>query len=135
MSPAVDSRADRSVQGAVAVIVLAAFVFRQIWVLPVLGVLVGAGAAFGPPGNPFHRMFAAFVSPRLSTAKTHENAATVRLQDVLCLTLLGVATLCMLIGLDAVAWIVALTEAGIAAVAATTGVHLGLIIRDRIRRS
>lgn len=135
VSPAVDSRADRTVQGAVAVILLAAFVFRQIWILPVLGVLVGAGAAFGPAGNPFHRIFAGFVSPRLSAAKSHEDAATIRLQDVLAVALLGAATLCILIGLDAVAWIVALTEAGIAAVAATTGVHLGVIVRDRIRRS
>ena len=39
----------------------------------------------------------------------------------------------MLIALNVVAWIIALVEAGVAAIAATTGVHVGVIVRDRIR--
>ena len=134
VSPAVDSRADRTVQGTVAVILLAAFVFGQTWVVPVLGVLVGAGAVFGPPGSPFHRLFEAWVSPRLSPPTTYEDAATIRVQDVLAVALLGAATLALLIALNVVVWIIALVEAGIAAVAATTGVHLGVVVRDRMRR-
>jgi len=133
-SPVVDSRADRTVQATVAVIVLAAFVFRQIWVLPILGVLVGAGAAFGPGGSPFHRVFAGYVSPRLSAPTSHEDAATIQVQDVLATALLGAATLSMLIGLNLVSWVIALVEAGVAAIAATTGVHVGVAVRDRIRR-
>jgi hypothetical protein len=133
VSPAIDSRGDRTVQGSVAVILLAAFVFRQTWVVPVLGVLVGAGAAFGPAGSPFHRVFAAWVSPRLSPPTSYEDAATIRVQDVLAVALLGTATLALLIALNAVVWIIALVEAGIAAVAATTGFHLGVVVRDRIR--
>ena len=53
----VDARADRAVQGTVAVVTLGAFVFHQPWVIPVLGVFVGAGALLGPAGNPFHRLF------------------------------------------------------------------------------
>lgn len=116
-------------------ILLAAFVFGQMWVVPVLGALVGAGAAFGPPGSPFHRVFAAYISPRLSPATSYEDAATVRVQDVLAAALLGAATLAVLITLNAFAWIIALVVAGVAAVAATTGVHLGVVIRDRMRRS
>ena len=130
----VDSRADRTVQALIAVIVLAAFVFRQIWILPVLGVLVGAGAAFGPQGNPLHRLFAAWVAPRLPAARSHEEASALRVQDAFATALLALATLAMVIGLNAVAWIIALVEAGVAAVAATTGVHLGVMVRDRIRR-
>jgi hypothetical protein len=128
--PPVDSRADRTAQGVVAVVLLAAFVFRQMWVIPVLAVLVGAGAAFGPIGNPFLRLFAAFVEPRLSRPKTFEDPATLRAQDVLAVALLGVAILALLISLNVVTWVVGLVEAGVAA----TGVHVGVAVRDRIRR-
>lgn len=132
-TPEVDSRADRTAQGIVAVVLLAAFVFRQIWVVPVLAVLVGAGAAFGPGGNPFLRLFTGFVSPRISKPANFEDPTTVRVQDVLAVALLGVAILAVLISLNVVAWIIALVEAGIAVVAATTGVHVGVTARDRIR--
>ena len=115
-------------------ILLAAFVFRQAWVVPVLGVLVGAGAAFGPAGNPFHRLYAAFVAPRLSKPATFEDPVTVRVQDMLTVALLGVVTLALLISLNPVSWVIALAAAGVAATAATTGVHVGLAVRDLIRR-
>lgn len=117
-----------------AVVLLSAFVFRQIWIVPVLAVLVGAGAAFGPGGNPFLRLFAAFVSPRLSAPSTFEDPATVHAQDVLAVALLGAATVALLISLNVVSWIIALAEAGAAATAATTGVHVGVAVRDRLRR-
>ena len=137
MTPAsapVDSRADRTAQGVVAVILLSAFVFRQMWIIPVLGVLVGAGAAFGPGGNPFLRLFEAFVAPRLPAPTTFEDPVTVHAQDVLAVALLGVASLTMLISLNVVSWVIALVEAGVAATAATTGVHVGVAVRDRLRR-
>ncbi len=130
---AIDSRADRTAQGLVAVVLLAAFVFRQIWIVPVLAVLVGAGAAFGPGGNPFLRLFEGFISPRISKPTTFEQPATVRSQDILAVALLGLASVAVLISLNVVAWIVALAEAGIAVIAATTGVHVGVVVRDRIR--
>ncbi len=115
-------------------VLLSAFVFGQMWVVPVLAVLVGAGAAFGPGGNPFLRLFSGLVSPRLPAPSTFEDPATVRAQDVLAAALLGAAILGLLISLNVVAWIVALVEAGVAATAATTHVHMGVAVRDRIRR-
>ena len=134
MTPVVDARADRTAQGVVAVALLGAFVFRQVWVIPILGVLVGAGAAFGPPGNPFHRAFTAYVAPRLPAATAFEDAATVRAQDVVAAALLAAATVTVLIGLGLVAWVIALVEAGIAVTAATTGIHLAVMLGDRLRR-
>ena len=131
---AVDVRADRAVQGTVAVATLSAFVFHQPWVIPVLGVFLGAGALMGPPGNPVYRIFDGLIAPRLSPVATVEPAATLRAQDGLGVAVLGAATVCLLIGLGGLAWIVALCEAGVAAVAATTGVHLGVLVRDRLRR-
>jgi hypothetical protein len=133
-TPPVDSRADRTSQGVVAVVLLSAFVFGQMWVVPVLAVLVGVGAAFGVGGNPFLRLFSAFVAPRIPTATTFEDPETVHAQDVLAVALLGAAILALLISLNVVAWIIALIEAGVAATAATTGVHVGVAVRDRIRR-
>ena len=80
-SDPVDARADRVVQGAIAVVTLGAFVFRAIWVIPVLAVLVGLGAAAGPAGNVLHRLFAEVAGPRLSPALATVPAATVRAQD------------------------------------------------------
>ena len=41
----VDVRADRAVQGAVTVITLGAFVFREPFVIPVLAACLGAGSS------------------------------------------------------------------------------------------
>jgi hypothetical protein len=122
------------VQGAVTVVTLGAFVFHLVWVIPVLAVFVAAGALLGPAGNPFHRIFAGLVAPRLSRAPGFEDAATVQAQDVLAAALLGLAVVLLLIGLGGVAWIMTLLEGGVAAIAATTGVHLGVVARDRFRR-
>jgi hypothetical protein len=118
----------------VAVIILGAFVFHQEWVVPILLVLLGAGALLGPHGNPFLRAFAGFAARRIPPAKAVEPAASIQAQDMLGAVLLGTATLLIVIGLGGVAWVVALLEAGVAAVAATTGVHLGVTARDRFRK-
>ena len=133
-SEPVDVRADRAVQATVAVVMLSAFVFRQPGVIPVFVVVLGAGALIGPAGNPIYRLFAGVVAPRLSPAADVEPAATLRAQDVLGVGLLGAATLCILVGLGGLAWIVTLVEAGVAVVAATTGAHLGVVVRDRFLR-
>ena len=131
---AVDARADRAVQGAIAIFLLTAFVFHQAWVTPVLTVLVAFGAAFGPAGNPFHRLFSGVVAPRISAPTRREAASTVRAQDALAAGLLAFATVWVLIGLGGIAWVIALVEAGVAVVAATTGVHVGDLVLDRIHR-
>src|SRR3954468_8838505 len=133
-SEPVDVRADRAVQGAITVIALGAFVFHAPIVIPVLAVILGAGALIGPNGNAFHRLFAALVAPRLSPAAAVVPAETVQAQDALGAVLLAVATLCNLIGLGGLGSILTLLEAGAAVVAATTGVHFGAMVTDRIRR-
>lgn len=133
-SDPVDDRADRAVQGTITVIALGAFVFRVPWVVPVLAVLLAIGAFRGPAVNPFHRIFAALVAPRLSPAGTTVPAATAQAQDQLGVVLLVVATLCIIIGLGVVGWFVTVAEGGVALIAATTGVHLGVMVSERIRR-
>ena len=119
--------------GRVAVLLLGAFVFRVAWLIPILAVLVGVGAALGPERNPLQRLVHEPSSARACGRRPRPFAAeTVRSQDVLAFGLLGVATLCLLIGLGGFAWILAVVEGLIAAVAATTGLHLGVRIRDQL---
>ena len=133
-SEPVDARADRAAQGAFAVLTLGAFVFRLTWLIPILGLLAGVGAGLGPERNPFNLLFTTAVGPRLPPATATVPAETVRIQDLLAFGLLAVATLCLLIGLGGFAWIITLVEGLVAAVAATTGMHLGVWIRDQLRR-
>jgi len=133
-SEPVDARADRAVEGALAVLTLGAFVFRIAWLIPLLGLLAGAGALLGPARDPLHRLFRATLGPRLPPPTATVPAETIRIQDLLAFGLLALATLCLVIGLGGVAWIFTLAEGLVAAVAATTGVHLGVSIRDRLRR-
>ncbi len=129
-----DARADRAVQGAISIVTLSAFVFQAPWVIPVLGVTLAAGAILGLAGNPFHRLFVGVLAPRISRPRAQVSASTIQAQDILAAALLGLATLCLLIGVGLIAWIVTLAVGATAAIAATTGVHLGVVVRDRIRR-
>jgi hypothetical protein len=133
-SEPVDARADRVAQGTIAIVTLGAFVFRSVWAIPVLTVLVGVGAVAGPDGNLLLRLFAGVVEPRIPPARSTVPAPSVQAQDVLVAALLGLATLCLLIHLGGIGWIVALGAAGVAAVAATTRIHLGETVRDRFMR-
>jgi len=133
-SEPVDARADRAVQGALAVLTLGAFVFRQAWLIPLLGLLVGIGALLGPERNPLHLLFKATLAPRLPAATATVPGPSAQVQDLLAFGLLALATLCLLIKLGGFAWIFTLVEGLVAAVAATTGVHLAVSIRDRLRR-
>ena len=136
----VDARTDRVAQGAVGVALLAAFVFRVPWLVPGLAVVVAAGALGGPRANALHRIYERALAPRLpGPAPVAEGgdveppiaASTVRAQDALAAVILAVASFAFLLGIALVGWLLALGEAVIAIVAATTRVHLG----DRVRRS
>jgi hypothetical protein len=132
----VDARTDRVAQGAVGVALLAAFVFRIPWLVPVLSLLLAVGALAGPQANGLHVVFERWVSPRLparwSTApEAKVPEPTVRAQDALGAVILAVASLAFLFGIALVGWALALAEAVIAIIAATTRIHLG----ERLRRA
>ena len=126
----VDARGDRLVQGAVGVLLLAAFVFGWRLVVPILGVLLAVGAAVGPRANPFHLAFARFLAPRLGAGEALIDPQTVRRQDALIAGLCAVATLAFGIGISPVGWLVVISAAMVAIIAATIRVHLG----DQLRR-
>jgi Domain of unknown function (DUF4395) len=132
----VDARTDRVTQGAVGVALLAAFVFRIPWLVPVLSLLLAAGALAGPQANVFHLAFERWVGPRLPALRNTSPEAkvpepTARAQDALAAVILAVASFAFLFGIAIVGWALALAEAVIAIIAATTRIHVG----ERLRRT
>ena len=130
---AVDARTDRLVQGTVGVILLAAFVFGFPWTLPILAVLLGAGGLAGPPANVFHWAYQRGFAGR-PPSDVMVPGDTVQAQDLLAAAILLIASGAYAIGLGPVGWLLALVEAGIAIVAATTLVHVGEYVRSVLRR-
>jgi hypothetical protein len=132
----VDARTDRVAQGAVGVALLAAFVFRIPWLVPVLSLLLAVGALAGPHANGLHLAFERCVSPRLPAPRGTAPEAkvpepTVRAQDALAAVILAVASFAFLFGIAIVGWALALAEAVIAIIAATTRIHVG----EQLRRT
>ncbi len=132
----VDARTDRFAQGAVGVALLAAFVFRVPWLVPALSLLLAVGALGGPQASGLLRAFGRWVIPRLPAPRSSEpevpvSAPTVRAQDALAAVILAVASFAFLLGIAIVGWALALAEAVIAIIAATTRIHVG----DRLRRA
>jgi hypothetical protein len=131
----VDARTDRVAQGTVGVALIAAFVFRIPWLVPALALLLAVAAFAGPRANGLHRVFERWIAPRLPAAsnavpEATVATATVRAQDALATAILVVASLAFVLDIGLFGWLLALGEAVVAIIAATTRVHLG----DRFAR-
>jgi hypothetical protein len=129
-----EARADRWVEAAVAVVLLAAFVFRQPLFVPVVGLLLAIGAAVGPSGDPLHIAYTSVISPRLPPLDDRIAVAVVRAQDAVGAVLLGVASLAFLVDIAVLGWLFTLAVAALTAVAASTGFHVGELLLRRLRR-
>jgi hypothetical protein len=130
-----DARSARFELAAIAVVLLGGYVFGIVWVIPALAVVLAAGLGFGPRANVFARLFQVVVADRLRPAASTEPAAAFRFSELFAVVMLSVATLMFIIGLKLLIWPVALAEAGISALHATTGVSVEAAVRDRIRSS
>lgn len=131
--PSVDEREFRAAQAAVGVLLLGAFVFRMPELVYVVTVVVGAGALLGARVNLFHAAYRAVVGPRLKPAEDTVPLSEVRALDLLGGGLLVVASLAFVVGIDLIGWFFVLVEAGIAAVAATTGVNAARALLEQLR--
>ena len=130
----IDARRVRFEQGIVAVAILAGFVFRVPVVLPFLGAVLAAGAILGPRANPLHRIYDTILAPRLGPALHVDDPGEARFADVLGVAVLAAASICLLVGLGGLAWILALVQAVASALRATAGIHVGSPLYRRIRR-
>lgn len=130
----VGARTDRVAQSAVGIALLAGFVFRVPLVVPVVALVLGVGALGGPRLNPLNYVFDHWIGPRIPTrgdvAEEPIPASTVRMQDAFAAAVLAVASIAFAFGIGIAGWALAVAEAVVAIVAATTRVHVG----ERLRR-
>jgi hypothetical protein len=134
---AVDARTDRAAQAAVGVVLLAAFVFRLTWLVPVVALFLAVGALAGPEGNVLHKGFERWILPRLPGrwghgTVTYVPVVTVQAQDMLGAVILAAASLAFLVGIGPIGWVLVLAEAVIAILAATARVHAADWVRRRL---
>jgi hypothetical protein len=116
----------------VGVLLLAGFVFREPVIIPILAILLGLGALLGPSANPFHRAYAAWLLPRLHRDGVQVDPQTIRAQDAFAAIVLAVASLAFAVGLAGFGWLLVLVEAVVAVLAATTMVHVGARVTERL---
>ncbi|MDQ1465782.1 MAG: hypothetical protein QOH10_197 [Actinomycetota bacterium] len=128
--PQVDARSVRFELVAIAVLLLGGYVFGIVWVIPGLAAVVAVGLGLGPGANLFNRLFQA-VAGRLKPATATEAVSMLRLSEGFAVIMLSLATVLWVIGLGPLGWIVALIEAGVCALHATTGVSVEAAVRDR----
>ncbi|HEX4493422.1 MAG TPA: DUF4395 family protein [Acidimicrobiia bacterium] len=129
---AVDARAVRFELAALAVVLLGAFVFRIPWAVPALAVIVAVGVGFGARGNLFRQVFAAVAEDRLGPVTATESARAVRFSELFAVAMLTLATLVFALDIGGAAWLLALVEAGVCAVHATTGISVEAAVRRRL---
>jgi hypothetical protein len=127
------ARALRFEQSLVTVALLAGFVFRVAWVVPIVTVLV-AGAVLGPRTNLFVRSYDYLFFGPASADRPNEPPPVTRLTRSVELGLLVLASVLVLLGVDGVAWAFALVVAVITGLAATRMINLVALVRERTRR-
>ncbi|HEX2064473.1 MAG TPA: DUF4395 domain-containing protein, partial [Acidimicrobiales bacterium] len=96
----IDPRGPRFNQAVVALSLLTAFLFDARVVVPVVALVLLAGAAFGPRFGPFLRLYAEVVRPRLAPPPELEDPRPPRFAAGLGTGFLAAATLAFV--LDAV---------------------------------
>lgn len=121
----IDARAPRFNQGAVAALLLVAYVYEWRWAYVVVGGVLLLSAAGGAQLGPFLRLYRHVVQPRLGPPGELEDPRPPRFAAALGTLCLGAATLALAAGVPGLADGLALLVAGLAALAAITGLCLG----------
>jgi hypothetical protein len=126
-----DARALRFEQSVIAVVLLVAFVFGTVLLIPVTGVVLAAALLFGPPGNLLRRAYDALFKARVGVDRTGEAPEVTRMTRTVEVVLLAIGSFFGLVGVSPLAWLFSLPVAAITLVAATTGINLVAAARDR----
>ncbi|HEY6002951.1 MAG TPA: DUF4395 family protein [Anaeromyxobacter sp.] len=138
--PLLDTRAARTAQAVVAVLVAAAAALGDWRLLALPALHLALAAALGRRGNLPVRAFDAYVRPRLSSA-SFEDARPPRFASTVGAVFLGASLLAHAAGAHALGWVLALAVGALAGLAAATGLCIGcrlywvvvLVRRFRIR--
>jgi Domain of unknown function (DUF4395) len=135
----IDPRGPRFNQAVLTVALLVAFALGWEWVVPVFGVVLLLGAAFGPSWGPFLRLYAVAIKPRLAPPKELEDPRPPRFAAAVGVVFLAAGTVAFGLGGTTIGWVLALIVAALAGLAATTGICIGcelylLAVRRRGRQ-
>ncbi len=121
----IDPRGPRTNQAVLAVALLVGFLFDWWYVVPIFGVVLFLGAAFGPAYGPVLRLYAVLLKPRLGPPSELEDPRPPRFAATVGVVFLGAATVAFVAGASTVGWVLALIVAALAALAAVTGICVG----------
>lgn len=121
----IDPRGPRFNQGVLSLGLLAGFVADWRPVVPIFAVVLALGAAFGPRYGPFLRLFADAIRPRLHPPRELEDPRPPRFASVVGVVFLVAGSAAFLAGHPGLGWGLALIVAGLAGLAATTGLCVG----------
>lgn len=136
--PVIDPRAPRFNQGVVGVLALAAFVLDLPLLLPLLALLLAAGAFLGPHANPLSLLWRHAVVPalRLGPPARAKDAAPVRFAQGVGFAFLLAASVLLLAfpALALAGWGLALAVAALALLAAATDLCVGCEIYVLLRK-
>ena len=117
----VDPRPLRLEQGLMGVLLLGGFAFSAELVIPITTVLLAISGAVGPEREPLARFFAFGVTDHLRPPAELVDRQTLRLAIFVQTAVLLAATLIGFLGLEPIAWLVALFVTAAAIYDATTG--------------
>ncbi len=121
----IDPRGPRFNQAVLTVGLVVGFLADVEAVVPAFAAVLFAGAAFGPRYGPFLRLYADLIRPRLAPPEELEDPRPPRFAAAIGVAFLSAATLAFALGASGVAWILALTVAALAGLAAVTGICVG----------
>ena len=116
-----DPRPLRFEQGVVALVLLVGFVFRIELLIPAVTVVLAVSGAVGPRRAPLPQLFSAVVGDHLEPPHAYVDRQTVRLSVLVQTGALLVASLLVFLGLDFLAWLIALVVVATTALDAATG--------------
>jgi hypothetical protein len=121
----IDPRGPRFNQAVLAAALVVGWLLDAPGVVPVLAVVLLLGAAFGPRYGPFLRFYAEVVRPRLRPPAEMEDPRPPRFAAAVGVVFLAAATVAFALDAVGLGWALALIVAGLAGLAAATGICVG----------
>lgn len=121
----IDPRGPRFNQAVLTAALLGGFLVDARPVVPVFAVVLLLGAAFGPRYGPFLRLYADVIRPRLAPPADLEDPRPPRFAAAVGVVFLAAASAAFGAGAPGIGWALALIVAGLAGLAASTGICVG----------
>ena len=121
----IDPRGPRTNQAVLATALVIGFLLGAPWVAPVFAVVLFLGAAFGPSYGPILRLYQVAIKPRLAAPNALEDPRPPRFAAAVGVVFLTAASISFAAGAGALGWVLSLTVAALAALAAISGICVG----------